>query len=336
MPVCRSAVAGPSSGDIVCRDRSACWAHPGFSQRTVVAGPVVADQSANRVLVLPNRMAPQGQLLVDFIWRRRPGTAEVRVSSFTDGHADIQRSVQRWDPGEPPGAVAGCLFNRNGSSGSVGPASWDLRFEREPAQLLVPPGPLRWARALDVSVASWPMCSATGHVRVGADNAVVDHRRAMTCHYWGRQLPREWVWLSANDFDRSGVAVEVALMRSALWGVGVPLPAAGYAWLRNDGRESLVPSPLTGLVTRRDGSRTAVDVAVRSLRERFWLRAAAPRDSFVNLGDGITQSLNAHCEIRLSGAGSTNRSVSAALEFRGTRRPRIRNRSLVTELLQHR
>ena len=47
----------------------------------------------------------------------------------------------------------------------------------------------------------------------------------MTCHYWGRQLPREWVWLSANDFERTGTAVEVALMRSALWGVNVPLPA---------------------------------------------------------------------------------------------------------------
>ncbi len=166
-------------------------------------------------------MAP-GKLLVDFIWRRRPGTAEVRVSCFTDGHAGIHRRVQRWDPGEPPGAVAGCLFDRNGSSGSVGPVSWELRFEREPAQLLVPPGPLRWTRALDVSVASWPMCSATGRVRVDADDAAVGHGPAMTCHYWGRQLPREWVWLSANDFERSGVAVEVALMRSALWGCQCP------------------------------------------------------------------------------------------------------------------
>jgi len=265
---------------------------------------------------------PQGALLVDVIWRRRPASAEVRVSCFTHGHAEINRSVQRWDPGEPHGAVAGCLFDWNGSSGSVGHASWDLRFEREPAQLLVPPGPLRWARALDVSVASWPMCSATGCVRVGAADAAVDHRQAMTCHYWGRQLPREWVWLSASDFETTGTAVEVALMRSALWGVNVPLPAVGYAWLRSDGRERLVASPLTGVVTRRDRSRTAVEVAVRALREGFWLRAEAPRDSFVDLGDGITQSLNARCEIRLPGGRPTTRWMSAALEFRGARRPR--------------
>ena len=249
------------------------------------------------------------------------------MSCFIDGHADTHRSVQRWDPGEPPGAVAGCLFDRNGSSGSVGPASWNLRFEQEPAQLLVPPGPLRWARALDVSVASWPICSATGRVRIGAADAAVEHQPAMTCHYWGRQLPREWVWLSANDFERAGVAVEVALLKSALWGVNVPLPAAGYAWLRNDGRESLIASPLTGLVSRRDKSSTAIEVAVRALRAGFWLRAEAPLDSFVDLGDGITQSLNARCEIRLPGAMPTTRSVSAALEFRGARRPRIRHAS---------
>ena len=198
---------------------------------------------------------PRGALLVDFIWRRRPASAEVRVSCCADGQADTHRSVQRWDSGEPLGAVAGCAFDRNESSGSVGPVSWDLRFEREPAQLLVPPSPLRWARALDASVASWPMCSATGRVRVGATDAAVRHRPAMTCHYWGRQLPQEWVWLSANDFERTGTAVEVALMRSAQWGVKVPLPVVGYAWLRKDGRESLVASPLTGLVTLRVRSR---------------------------------------------------------------------------------
>jgi hypothetical protein len=24
---------------------------------------------------------------------------------------------------------------------------------------------------------------------------------AMTCHYWGRNLPSQWVLLSGNDFD---------------------------------------------------------------------------------------------------------------------------------------
>jgi hypothetical protein len=143
----------------------------------------------------------------------------------------------------------------------------------------------------------------------------------MTCHYWGRQLPREWVWLSANDFERTGTAVEIAVMRSALWGVNVPLPAAGYAWLRNDERESLVASPLTGLVTRQDRSGTAVELAVRALRNGFRLRAEAPRDSFVDLGDGITQSLSASCDIHPPGGRPTTRSVSATLEFRGANRP---------------
>ena len=137
----------------------------------------------------------------------------------------------------------------------------------------------------------------------------------MTCHYWGRQPPQKWVWLSANDFERTGTVIELALMKSTLWGVNIPLPAAGYAWLRHDGRERRVASPMTGLITRRDTSITAVELAVRALRG-FRLRAEAPPDSFVDVGNGITQSLSARCEIGLPGGAPTTHLASAALEFR--------------------
>ena len=31
-------------------------------------------------------------------------------------------------------------------------------------------------------------------------------------------LPRRWLWLSANDFDQSNLAVEVGVLRSKAWG----------------------------------------------------------------------------------------------------------------------
>jgi hypothetical protein len=66
----------------------------------------------------------------------------------------------------------------------------------------VPPGPLRWSEALDLSLASRPACAITGRIGVDGVEYRPTEQPAMTCHYWGRNLPPQWVWLSGNDFDR--------------------------------------------------------------------------------------------------------------------------------------
>jgi hypothetical protein len=64
---------------------------------------------------------------------------------------------------------------------------------------------------------SWP-AGALLVDRIVRRGAVADEVRVsyacgdtagMTCHYWGRRLPDRWLWLSANDFDRPGIAIEL-------------------------------------------------------------------------------------------------------------------------------
>ena len=79
-----------------------------------------------------------------------------------------------------------------------------LRFHPDPREFSVPPGPLRWSGALDLSLVSRPACAITGRIGIAGDEYRLTKQPAMTCHYWGRNLPSQWVWLSGNDFDRPG------------------------------------------------------------------------------------------------------------------------------------
>ena len=89
----------------------------------------------------------------------------------------------------------------------------------------------------------------------------------MTCHYWGRNLPSQWVWLSGNDFDRPGTGVEIGLIRSRLWGARVPLPRAGYTWLTTDGVRSPTGRPWSSAApASMAATRPAADWAVRDGR----------------------------------------------------------------------
>jgi hypothetical protein len=168
------------------------------------------------------------------------------------------------------------------------------------------------------SLASWPDVASTGSVTVGGARFDLDWRAGMACHYWGRRLPSRWLWLSASDFDRPGVAVEVSLLESRLWGVPVRLPWLGYAWLRDAGRERYVASPLTGLVRRVRSAGGGLTVAVRGVHGRWTVQAGAAEPSFVDLGEGIAQSLRADCIVRRP-SGCTVARGTVALELRDER-----------------
>jgi hypothetical protein len=66
----------------------------------------------------------------------------------------------------------------------------------------------------------------------GRTDTLLD-RPSVLCHYWGRQLPRRWLWLSANAFDRPELALEASILNSQAWGRRVHLPTLGYAWLED-------------------------------------------------------------------------------------------------------
>ena len=109
------------------------------------------------------------------------------------------------------------------------------------------------------------------------------------------------------------------MIRSRLWGARVPLPRTGYAWLTTDGGQRLIVSPINGLVRcHGDRSGAVVAVTVHAPRGGFSLHAQAAPESFVDLGDAISQTLHARCRIRLP-SGRTTSTDGAALEFRGAR-----------------
>ena len=122
-------------------------------------------------------------------------------------------------------------------------------------------------------------------------------RPSMLCHYWGRQLLRRWLWLSANDLDRPELAVEAGVLRSQAWGRRVPLPTLGYAWLEDRSATHMVASPIDGLVRYAPRATGGVNISVAGLRGRWQLQAWAPGPSFVDLGEGIAQSLRAGCRL---------------------------------------
>jgi hypothetical protein len=259
-----------------------------------------------------------GALLVDFIRRRDKEHGEIRVTSSQGGIGRLDRTATPRDR-VPGGADDECLLDQHRSRGDVGAVVWDLSFTRKPSRLTAPPSPLHRARTFDLSLVSWPDLTCTGAVTVDGVDHFLDAAPGMACHYWGRRLPDRWVWLSANEFDRPGVAVEASLLTSRLWGAPVPLPPLGYAWLREAGREWYVASPLTGLVrrtVRKSGG--GLQINVTAPRRSWTLTAAANAQSFIDLGDGILQSLRADCLIRTA-TGVTAARGTAVLELRDER-----------------
>lgn len=174
----------------------------------------------------------------------------------------------------PPGPARVHGLRRPGVVGSAVPPG--------PTGVLRPPGPLRWSGALDLSLVSRPACAITGRIGVAGVEYRLTEQPAMTCHYWGRNLPSQWVWLSGR-LRPAGNRGGFGLIRSRLWGARVPLPRAGYAWLTTDSGQRLVVSPITGLVRcHGDRSGAAVAVTVHAPRAaRGFLAARSSRPGIV-------------------------------------------------------
>jgi hypothetical protein len=243
---------------------------------------------------------PAGALLVDVI--RRGNTDQTRVSYHHEGVSGVVRS---------PGA---CELTERKSTGEVGAVAWDLAFTRGSSAVAAPPAWFPTPGAVDLSLVSWPDVTSSGTVTIDGRRHDLTQRPGMACHYWGRRLPDRWLWLSANDFDRPGVAIELGLLRSRLWGLPVPLPPLGYAWVR-DGRERYVATPLTGLIRRMPAGDGGLDLRVIAPGGGWSIRAGAPATTFADLGEGIVQSLRADCVL----SGPRGRAISrgtATLELR--------------------
>lgn len=234
--------------------------------------------------------------LVDVIVRRRPGTAEVRVSLWLGGVGRVIHA-ETTDWSAAPGEVsAGPTQLRPGvSTGATEDVSWDLRWDDGSTIVTPLPGPVTRLGLFDTSILGWPLARFDGWVQVGDRRFEVRDVPGAFYHYWGRSLSSRWVWLSATSFEgEPDRRLEgVVQIRTRLLG-GPPYPVTlGYLWSTDGERADLTVSTINGLIRCRP---LPGGIAIDSVRlggprhrvEATW-GSVLPND----IGEGIVQTMHA-------------------------------------------
>jgi hypothetical protein len=252
-------------------------------------------------------------ILVDFILRTERQEAEVRISLWVDGQGRVEHAYSpTWTAGSSIVSIGECSFGPGSTRGVVEDIRWDLSYELDSARVHPAAPPMSWLHPFDVDIINRPQARFAGTVRVGDREFSVPEKPGLVSHYWGRRLMDRWVWLSADRFDKLGVALEASIAWSRLWGLPAPIAKIGYLWVQTPDSSHMVVSPANGIirVTGRldDFTVTSRSIAGRTVR----LSCKAPLDSYNDLGDGIRQTLLGTCEIE----GLATASGCAGLEWR--------------------
>lgn len=241
--------------------------------------------------------------LVDFIARRRRGTAEIRISVWVRGHGRVIRTVADSWTATDAGVIAGDAgtWTADGSRGRVADLQWDLTWEVGDDRI-APRAPLfSRLHAFDLELVSRPSARFSGQVTVDGERFDVGTAAGSVTHYWGRRLPDRWHWISAGTFTspdgrrRPDMAVEAVVNRTRLWGIPPRLPT-GYLWIREGGRQRLLVSPLNAVITASGGPGRLL-LTARSPGGTVRLECTASRDQYNDLGEGIAQTLLARCRL---------------------------------------
>src|SRR5262245_44095453 len=228
-------------------------------------------------------------LLVDWIARRRAKENWLRVSI----HSPHKREVLFERRAGLMPDERDCLSTRR-TVGRLGEVSWELDIDPGADRIAPDIFPSRLLRMPDLAGVSAPLATFTGWIRHGDHHAALQGAPGVVSHYWGRQLPSEWWWVSASQFGKPGMAVECFVMRSAMWGVPVGLPLA-YLYLYRDGKRQLVMAPFN--LARVKGSPERFEIKIRRPGARTVTLIGSGRD-YGNLGDGIINTLIGDLEVR--------------------------------------
>ena len=224
--------------------------------------------------------------LVDFIIRRKQGTAEIRSSYWVRGKGRVAHDVSRTWEDLPAGLRIGTsLFDATSTSGRSNEVSWDLRFA--PGRWLEPGRAAAPLRIFDMQIASAPGSRLSGSVTVAGEAFTFDDSPGVVSHYWGVRLPDRWCWLSLNT---DAVAAEALVAYTRVWRTPLRLPI-GYTYVRDALETRYVISPLTG-AARATGPGAAINVrSWRPFGRGSSITATQGLTSANDVGEGITQSL---------------------------------------------
>src|SRR5262245_8673364 len=221
-------------------------------------------------------------LLVDWITRRKINEHWLRVSI----HSPYKRAVLF----EKQAALISHEKNfltAERTVGQLGEVAWELDIEAGTERIDLDIFPVNFLRMMDLYLIGAPLAKLTGWVRHGEQHFALQRARGMISHYWGRQLASEWWWVSANQFDRKGLAVECIVLHSSLWGLPVRLPLA-YLYLKEAAApEWVISPPATARVT---GSPEKFEIQIRCFGAETITLNAIGR-VYGDLGDGIINTL---------------------------------------------
>lgn len=246
-------------------------------------------------------------LLVDWIARRNINEHWLRVSIHSPYKREVlfEKQSSLMSPDKS-------LLTAERTVGQLGEVAWELDIELGVEWIDPNLFPVSLLRITDLSLVSAPLAVFTGWVRHGEQRVNLQRAPGMISHYWGRQLAPEWWWVSANQFDREGVAVECTVLRSGLWGIPVRLPLA-YLYLKETAARELVLSPPA--IARVTGSPEQFEIQIR----RFWaetITLKAVGRAYGDLGDGIINTLVGDLEILKGGRLIARAKGTAGLERR--------------------
>ncbi len=267
-------------------------------------------------------------LLVDWIARRGVNENWLRVSVHSPRrHAVLFEKQASLLPnaltpqsncGGNIGTVAGTVaFQRSCLSaertvGQIEDVAWELEIDAGEEWIAPDIFPAKLLRMPDLVLVSAPLAAFTGWIQIGEQRAQLHRAPGMTSHYWGRQLAPEWWWVSANQFDREGVAVECTVLRSGVWGIPIGLPLA-YLYLRDGAtREFMIAPPA---LARVRGSPEKFEIQFLRLGAETVTLSAQGRD-YGDLRDGIVNTLVGDLEIRKGGRLIARAFGTAGLERR--------------------
>jgi hypothetical protein len=246
-------------------------------------------------------------LLVDWIARRRANDHWLRVSIHSPHKREVlfeKRAVFMSDGHD--------FLNDRRTAGRLGSVSWELDINPGADWIAPDIFPARLLRMPDLAGVSAPLATFSGWIRHADHHVALQDTPGVVCQYWGRQLPSEWWWISASQFDPPGLAVECYLARSAAWGVPVGMPLA-YLYLRWNDKRRLVMAPFN--LARAKGSPESFEIRIRRPGARTVTLIGTGRD-YGNLGDGIINTLVGDLEVRQGRTLIGRAQGSAGLERR--------------------
>lgn len=260
-------------------------------------------------------------LLVDWIAYRGRNEYLLRVSI----HSAQQRTVL-FDKLPSPMIDEQNFITTQRTLGHLGDISWALDIECDNERIEPDIFPAKLLRMTDLALVSAPLAKFTGWVQHGPLHVELQGAPGMIAHYWGRQLPHEWWWVSVNQFDQEDVAVECAVLRSSLWGIPVRFPIS-YLYLRSVNERKFIISPPA--LVQVKGTPEKFEIQFQPFAAKIITLRAQGHD-YGDLGDGIINTLVGDLEIwegkrligRAEGTAALERRVPQTKTSSAVERPR--------------